>query len=93
MILTKAFLPWHQTTALKALRTNVLVITPGQVWLGLTHLVVFEAGPDLSMLSQALPLFRNLKTLALGTTLQPEAVTFPTLHLTELPELSVDLRG
>ena len=59
---------------------------------GLTHLVVNDAGPDLSVLSQTLPLFRNLETFALGTTMDHEFLIFPTLHLEELPELrSVNL--
>ena len=88
---------WRQATALKALRTNLTVIMPV---LGLTNLVVSDAGPDFTLLSQRLPLFKSLQTLFLGC--NPETLitrnkplSFPNLHLDRLEALrelrSVDL--
>ena len=75
-----------QATALKALRTNLAVTRPGNA--GLTHLVIHDAGEDIGTLSQTLPLFKSLKTLSLGTNWPMAAVSFPTLHLAGLQDLS-----
>ena len=63
------------------LRTNgVSVIAPV---LGLTHLMISNAGPDFQSLSLALPLFMSLETLSLSGFIGKNL----TLHLDELPKL------
>lgn len=87
--LSSVYLPWHQATALVALRTNLTLIMPV---LGLKHLVVHRARPSFRVLSQTLPLFKSLETLSLESISRAEAVSFPMLHLAGLEHLrSVDL--
>ena len=84
-------MPWRQATALKALRTNLTYISPV---LGLTHLLICEAGTDFEILSQTLALFKSLQTLYLESYAADEEVAFPTLHLAGLQELrSIHLNG
>ena len=54
---------------------------------GLTNLVVHDAGGDFSTLSLTLPLFKHLKTLSLGTNWPMASVDFPQLHLAGLQDL------
>ena len=84
-------MPWHQAPALKALRTNITLITPV---VGLAHLVLHEAKPNIRVLSQTLPHFRSLETLSLGSICPAGAEALPTLHLAGLEHLrNINLDG
>jgi hypothetical protein len=60
--------------------------------LGLSHLVVCDAGPAFQRLSQLLPMFKSLETLCLYNCSMPDSskhkeVPFPALHMNVLPKL------
>ena len=74
------------------LRTNLDLVSPS---LGLTHLVVHNASPNLLVLAETLPLFKSLETLFLECSLKETLpLPYPSLHLDALQQLrSVKLDG